>query len=407
MNNEIRKNSFIGLNVGNEAFAINGVESDDYYRGLTYLCNYNSSNKEIDFYIPNTQFADIIREWQCEITASIEPLGAAGNVFANTGSETDHDFGNHGDLPIWYFYHLGEQPNNTSGITNSVLAQQYYCQQEFCLHPCLEETDLESAIDTYHWFKDEFDSAILLEEDTLASIALSNLDSIVSNIVLYHELDTLSFNRDSLRAWYSRTNSIAGQLLLASNFIDTDDYADAIEVVDSILSQYTLNAFQTLDLNRLKFIYSAMNSRSIDAFTTIEMDSVELYSSKVGASAAIAKSILYLLDTITTPMYYIPNEISPRSESTEFSLFRSQEIKVYPNPVNQTFFVDLGRFFDPMNLKLISIFDLQGREIYTQELKVQIDEVHLSSFNSSSSILYYRVYDKNHTSLYSGVLFKN
>jgi len=95
-NNEIYKNQYDGLYVGNEAIGTNiNFDNTD---GLQFLCNINQNNT-YDFYIKDVG----IRLYQGTLDE------AAGNEFSLNGNNLYSDYNNQAEWPILYF-HNGNPP---------------------------------------------------------------------------------------------------------------------------------------------------------------------------------------------------------------------------------------------------------------------------------------------------------
>ena len=151
--NQIYKNTFTGLNVGNFASGNNYDQTQPSLAGLSYFCNENYSITDFDFYVSNSSSANSgIRSSQG--TTSYP----AQNVFSKTGpSGTFTDFNNTSSNPINYYYN---QPSfspiyyNAPLIIPNQTASANGCPSHICPPPCdiarlLSTLEVEQLIERY------------------------------------------------------------------------------------------------------------------------------------------------------------------------------------------------------------------------------------------------------------------
>jgi hypothetical protein len=372
MDNIIRRDTFENMTVGNEAFDRNGMRYDEFDRGLVYLCNTNANVGLNDFFIPDHDTIDVISGTQSWYNR--QTYKATGNVFSSTGDAAS-DFNNRGDLGIKYVYfNLSNQyPDEEFGLTDTIIGIQNPCEPTYCLHPCLISEDFEDQADAFYITHADFESALSHHDTLMATFDRWLLDSNLVGLVRYLELDTTDFDRDTLRAWYGRSESISGDLLLAGDYYDEGEYVNMWDVLDAIPVRYSLATDQVMDLVRLDTIYSIITTGSITSLSSTEMDTLMLYADGYGSSSALARSILSQLDTFFTPRYYIPGDILPRSvKSPDTTVIK---IPVYPNPAENTLFIDLpSRYGDEVLLKFYNIL---GSIIFTWPLHASHNQIEL------------------------------
>ena len=144
MNNFIRKNTFSGLDLANEAFGRNGNTNDEL-NGLRYICNVNSSTTDKDFFIKDSYYGiDNVSILQADF-AGDGSLIATGNEFSSTGDQDDGDFANYGvEIDEYHYYasSAAQVPDAVDGITSTVPALTNDCGQNYCAPPCLSGNDL-------------------------------------------------------------------------------------------------------------------------------------------------------------------------------------------------------------------------------------------------------------------------
>ncbi len=382
INNKIRRNSFDGLDVGNEAFDINGNGDNFEARGLIYLCNENTNVVNSDFYVRHTDASDLISQWQGLYSTEMEGIEAAGNTFSESGNLLDGDFANYGDMQISYYYNENvplEIPDISMsvGIT-AIDRDETNCQEEFCLHPCIDQSGFSSEVNSYYSNLSDYEYAKINNDLIEQSFYRLKMDSCLSNIIRFIEYDTSStYIRDTLRSWYSRMDAIAGDLMLAGDFFEDGNEIQAFQTLDSISSKYNLDSNQVIDIGRVRDIYTILSSRSYLALTAADINTLTLYSNGNGASYSLSRGVLALLDTFFTPRYYVPGEILPRTiDENDFPVINSNEIKVYPNPVGDILMVDIqNSIIEKAEMKLYSI---DGRLINTYFLNSGTNSINLA-----------------------------
>lgn len=390
VNNVIRNNKFVDITVGNEAFGRNAnVQTELVSRGLHYLCNENDDVAMNDFYIPGTTLflGDYIRKDQGQYVSN--GILAAGNSFSETGDPGDGDFANYGDEELNYFYNgsVGsETPTDYTGI-ELVFSDPNACSFLSCLQPCLDVQAFEEEVSSFYYSKDSFEDALEEDEFQSASYFRMKMDSACHSILQYLTYDTLDYNQDSLRAWYLRSQSIAGELLLAGDFFGTADPTHGNKTLDSIPAHFDLTSDQLTDLRRIKFVYGILATKSPFELNATEIDSLHLFSQGIGTSSTLSRSALALIDTIYSPRYYIPGDITPRSTINAFreDTIR-QEIPIYPNPTSDLLYIDL-RGIEGQNIS-IEFLTLDGKSQGVTPLHQDLNKVALQQILGSQSGLF-------------------
>ncbi|MEP6645902.1 MAG: T9SS type A sorting domain-containing protein [Saprospiraceae bacterium] len=392
--NVIRNNSFTEITLGDEAFGRNAnLPEDPKIRGLHYLCNGNIDVSLNDFYIPEATLygANYVRKIQGQYMES--SIIASGNNFSSTGDVDDGDFGNHGNTTIKYYYKSGvsnEMPIDFYGL-DLFFTDPNSCENSPCLEPCLPIAKLDDAKDIFYDDLDNYLSYVGEDDFLTSAYYREQADSVLSSIVQFLSLDTSSFDRDTLREWYLRSGSIAGELLLAGDFFGSADPTNGNKTLDSIPVHFDLTSDQLIDLRRIKYVYSILSSKSVFSMSAGDIDSLRLFSNWIGASSILSRSTLSLIDTIYTPRYYVPDDINPRSSKSSIHKTVAQKtIKVYPNPVKDELFVDLGE--SKGTVMKIEFYDIDGRTLGKGSLTNGLNRFDLDEFTPDlHGILLYKI----------------
>ncbi|HRW75959.1 MAG TPA: hypothetical protein P5563_08640, partial [Saprospiraceae bacterium] len=143
MSKEIRRNTFIGLVLGNQAEGSNGNDEEEI-RGLNYLCNVNQQVSGQDFHV-----AELSHIRSKQGLPILQSHNAAGNRFSYTGT----DFRNDGDGSIEYYYDpsaVNQTPLTIGGLVTPLFAFPNDCSVEYCIPPCLEPGDGNQFRNTYY-----------------------------------------------------------------------------------------------------------------------------------------------------------------------------------------------------------------------------------------------------------------
>ena len=168
VNQRIRRNTFQGLNIGNEAGGDCGTDEG----GLFYECNTNIGNTEMDFLVCNTSFGpDRIRKTQGRIIPDVNVVLATNNIFSNSGIGPFRDFNNEDQaLEIDYHYLMSagvlQTPTNGEFIgINPIASDINLCLQEYCIVPCLNETEISSMKRDFYLQKSLLNGALIAAEN--------------------------------------------------------------------------------------------------------------------------------------------------------------------------------------------------------------------------------------------------
>lgn len=107
-NNQVYKNTFSNLNLGNYAYQRNrGYDgTSGLYSGLAFLCNTHTAISWYDIYVYGSDpLNDGIRQYQGKLNlANNDVTASAGNTFSHTGTNADSDISNTNTPNFTYFY---------------------------------------------------------------------------------------------------------------------------------------------------------------------------------------------------------------------------------------------------------------------------------------------------------------
>lgn len=335
--NVIRKNTFAGLTIANEAFGQNAGEGDKRFVGLRYTCNENINTDDKDFYIKNTTDynPDNVSALQADFDEAELPI-ATGNQFSSTGNSSDSDFANYGVLIDEYYFdpNISVQiPDSTEGIIDELDADPNECVEEFCAPPCLSINDLSNLHEGYYDLRAEYDIAIGTSQWLKSAIKKVHMDEAAKLIVQHYLVDTVNFNRDSLRTWYANMLTLSADILLAKDYAANGDFTSAEYVLNGISGRYSINTQEQNDIINIQTIFDILSSHKVSEIEQEEIDTLIALSDNPGHCAAMARSILTLHGYRFETQYVLPGLSGQGQFAQQGSSSQTfEEVTIYPNP---------------------------------------------------------------------------
>lgn len=378
--NEIRRNTFIGIETANQAFGVNADLTLDIERGLVYFCNSidETPSHGYDFHIPNAPNDDYIHPFQTPGSSQGSNI-SAGNHFAYTAQ----DFMNlgEGDINYWY-YPLGdnEEPRDSFSLNISDFeGDSNACEVMYCAPSCIEvigdlKEDFINHLDDYGVNLDNY-------INILASANQPRIDSTRSKALYYRRLssrdaytvvqhlmiDTLDYHRDSLITWMGHLDTYGAEAMIAGEYAAAGDFESALDVLETISARRDLSAAQSLDLDKLLDIYYLLELMPLQSFTPQDRSLLRnIAYANTGAASGISRALLsYFGEYIPLP-YYHGEQINFRnvaqdSSHTFFSRTNDIPLKIYPNPTDGNVMIE----WDDQELNCVSlgVFNIYGEEI--------------------------------------------
>ncbi|HLF65328.1 MAG TPA: T9SS type A sorting domain-containing protein [Saprospiraceae bacterium] len=337
MNSVIRKNRFSGLTLANEAFGQNG-STGLVKDGLRYTCNVNSSTTDKDFFVKDSDYGtDNMSALQVDFASDGSQV-ATGNAFSSTGDQDDGDFANYGvDIDEYHYYQSSsvQVPDDVEGIVSIIPGPINSCAQAFCSPPCLSSNDLTDLRDEYFDQLENYEGFVSEEEWGKAASTKFLMDHASLLMIQHYLIDSTSFHRDSLRAWYARVLTVSGDILLAKDYAAEEDYSTARQVLEDISSRFDLSAEVEDDIAVIDTIFGMLDARGIGGLTQGDVDDLIDFSDSKGHASSIARSLLMLRDYRFSTNYVLPDPTpEPFILLPENGIMTFEEVTVYPNPNN-------------------------------------------------------------------------
>lgn len=374
--NEIRRNTFIGVETANQALGVNRDNNIFLPRGLRYFCNNFEATPSYgyDFHIPNTPALDLIHLFQTPGS----PQGSnvsTGNHFAYTAQ----DFMNYGEGGINYWYYPpgdNEEPRDSISIgIGKFEGDSNTCIVAYCAPPCIENVedikdDFINHINSYDVSLDNYLDALISENqskiDTARSKALyyRRLSSSDAYTVLQHlMIDTLGYHTDSLIPWMGYLDTYGAEVMIAGEYASAGDFESALDVLETVSSRRDLSPAQTVDLEYLLEIYYLLEETPLQSISQTDRSFLRSIAYlNTGAASGVSRALLSSFGEYIPLPYYHGQQINFRNtlqDSSQTILFNDNKasLKIYPNPTSGDVMIEWEeREFNCISLNCYNIF---------------------------------------------------
>ena len=381
--NEVRRNTFIGIETANQAFGENADTSTIFPGGLRYFCNTfeNTLSQGYDFHIPNTPALDLIHLFQTPGSSQGSNV-STGNHFAYTAQ----DFMNYGEGSLNYWYYppgYNEEPRDSFSLNISDFeGDSNTCEVLYCALPCIEDItdikeDFKNHFDDYEETLDNYLDALLSENllkiDTARSRTLyyRRLSSRDAYTVLQHlMIDTLEYHTDSLITWMRHLNTYGTEVMIAGEYASTGDFESALDVLETVSARRDLSPAQSLDLEYLLDIYYLLEGKPLLSFSSPDRSFLRSIAYlNTGASSGVSRALLSSFGEYIPLPYYQGEQINLRSSSqdtshTVFSRINQNALKIYPNPTSGDVMIEWDdKEFNCASLFIYNLFGVRVLDI--------------------------------------------
>ena len=406
-NNEIRRNTYVGLDVGNLAEGDNATSPlNKEERGLNYLCNYNDNISTADFWVGNVFGTNRIRQSQGlqEEIDNVITYSAKGNRFANAA----FDFDNEGEAVDYYYYEQGaqEKPLTFFGITD-IEAEENTCPVVYCEPPCKDSGEVAQEKDKYYQDQSKNETAKTEQEAAEASgnTTLANakakeasyyrqrMDQEAYMVVLHLMYDTTNFDIDTLATWVENLDVFSMDLIWALRQQSNGSYDEAAAALARATKRDDLSDQDEADLRDMPILLTALKGKQAHEVDSRHFKALgELTVNPESFTGNIAKNILRLHGYYFPPVYHFPERKKSEAEHLSFAPSQlAKELEVFPNPSNGQFTL----YWNPINKSLesarLEIRNLTGRLVHNQQLTAFTQQaIDLSS--QSAGIYYYHLH---------------
>lgn len=402
--NEIRRNTFIGVETANQAFGINRDNNLFLPRGLRYFCNEfeETPSYGYDFHIPETSDEDLIHPFQTPGSISGSNI-SAGNHFAYSAQ----DFMNYGEGGInYWFYPPGnnEEPRDSFSLNISDFeGLENDCITDYCAPPCIEDIedikeDFIYHINNYEEALDNYIDALVSENplkiDTARSIALyyRRLSSRDAYTVIQHlMIDTFEYNTDSLIRWMGYLDTYSSEVIIAGEYASLGDFEFALDVLETIAIRRDLTPAQSIDLEYLLDIYYLLEGKPLESFSSSDRSFLRSIAHlNTGIASGVARALLFSFGEYIPLPYYQGEQINFRSSSqgtsqTFFSGINQNALKVYPNPTNGDVMIE----WDEKEFNCTSLFAYNLFGVRVLEIKDEPNSPYLLDTNPFTNGMYW------------------
>ncbi|MEQ8702469.1 MAG: T9SS type A sorting domain-containing protein [Phaeodactylibacter sp.] len=411
-NKVIRRNTFSGLSIGNQAGGICGSEVS----GLLYECNINISSTEYDFLVCAAEpFAiNTIKQEQVIFDINDENMTiATGNTFSNTGSATDRDFANYGIPLSAYSAAAGqaETPDEYSGIESLIPAEANTCPESYCAPPCKttseiallkqsfyeERSEYDLAMEAYTLLSGSNDSTLLRQKLLAASRHKLQMDKSAQMVLLHSLYDTLHYSKDTVRTWMYNIGTFGAQLAIAFDYLGVGDTTSGWSVLNSIPGNTPLTAQQVSDLEGAKFVFELLSDQSLYTLPEeILVKLEEVAQTGEAFSRTLAGNILswYGEDIGPENCWHERQTEEVEGRSFEFEPDTRSQLVVFPNPGRERIYFERPPA-STATAATIRITDAMGRAVWQYTMPAGESQVSWDASRHPTGFYFYQVAAKD------------
>ncbi len=356
--NVVRGNRFKNNVFANHAIGENGYLPDGV--GLLYECNTMTHN-EVDFL---TSHDPVIKIEQGRYV----PLPTDGfippkNTFAANGTYSwDFYHGLLSNVPDVDYYHrntAAETPNHFSGIVPIITGLVNDGCAEFTGKPGKDLTEaereknlksyLESQLN-YETAKAEMKTAQESGDEVLAKQKRKETSYYATEKWKYANIgymaslyDKKRENRNEIRTWIRRFGTFEGDLMLASDFAGTEEWASVQQTLDMLAQKYELSESDYQEIRNYEAIFYILSREPVTDLSAASQEWLDdLAESGVGYASGKARSIMGLYDKVYQPLvadglaFGIEEENGKEEETTK--------MLISPNPADYNMTFDWSAF---------------------------------------------------------------
>lgn len=382
---EIYKNTFEDLEAG--------IRCQSTNTKLQIKCNtFNNVMEKYAIYLTSGTLADQGKCLSAAYPAVDRAKAPAGNIFNNTctGSLEQHIKVLSGADPFVYKHHTDRAPlcYTTTKVTLNSCSYSSASLGEACPSTLTGGTESSSyllgEINSNSSEIESMENAMALESeatdlDELEYLQLQNeylIQQLVETYQQTSETDSAILLLQNLEEFWAKEN-------LVDIYIGQNDLESAQSVLKSINNV-------NVETDNYKTLYSVYievleSGRSIESLTEKELEIITSIAGKQSAAGIAAENILQLLQKTDIPEIFDAETAEEmRYANTEIT----SAIKVFPNPTDNTLFIDLTVITETQIPVRIIIYNLIGNKILELELQAGIiQKVVLNDFSTGIYLL--------------------
>ncbi len=405
-NNNIRRNTYIGVKYGNLADEDNAVISNPP-RGLHYLCNENSTER-YDFYVFSG--ADIRRVQGVEaIQNGAAIVNSAGNHFTKSNPPFG-DFYNNGPF-LWYYYDgLDEKPLYFNTNHQDVTASN--CESNYCLPPCRSNNEIRGLKSLYLSEYTQYKIAVSAMSNALnngnqvladtksteAAAYKLSLDNISNTVAMHLAYDTITHNLDSVRVWWRKMDSPISEMVVAHDYLVHGNNTNAFDVIDAITTKFALTQDELIDIADFRSIMHVMQGEAARTLSHNKIEQLLNFANNgKGISAAWAKNILTVKGYHFPPNYKQPEDSQERNAGDLERSLTNNDTKylITPNPAKDFVqFVQQKQAYLDAQIQIV-ISDALGHIVWRGDNILNQENIVWNTTATTSGMYFYSILDQN------------
>ena len=418
-NNEVRRNTYEGVDIGNLALGENSNLSAQAPRGLNYLCNDNSLISSFDIHASNAQSDVVIRGIQGEFDVDLQEYKATGNSFSFPDM-SGVDLRNDGPSINYHYFNAGTQkPNVIEGDIEEILSNENLCPEDYCEPPCKTDSQLQAGKQKYYTEKNEresakveYEQAVSTGDDAAAEMKKQKMayhrramDKEAFMTVLHLVNDSISIDEDSLILWVENLYLFSIDMFLSIQQQSEGNTVAAQRTLTTAGKRENLTPRERTALKEVPSLLQIIKGKKpfeLNSHALKELE--ELARDDYGMVGNISRNILTLHGYHFPPIYSLPitKEEVARKRSSDSQENMEDKGRLFPNPAKDKVTVQFPMQIEKQISFTCKLFDVSGTLVKT--LSGASGESQLFDIQSLTSGLYYYHFSGTNGTIQSGKL---
>lgn len=378
--NEIKRNTFKNLDIGNRAEKVNQGIND----GLFYTCNTH------DF--PQAEGADYLIKKGASIRTNQSNAGLpAGNIF---NDNNERRINNKGTTIEYYYYNNNQENPSAGGGSLGTIILKTQTQPAPCevIQPCIPCPIIDEQSFRFYSTKTVLNAIKINLQNATDSAQIQTLsrdlffkrqelNQIGNFIITSYATDSTQTNIDSLIVWHKRMETFENDLILAKHYFFNGNISQFNLIWNEIPNKYLLQGNDLIDYNALNNLFTSISNYDPNNFSTELETIIKSFAIQCNDAGVVANIILQSKGIFISPnCNIIEGQKVANSNTSSDSL---NIATLYPNPAS-----------DAVNIKLthnnvgaiINLIDITGKIIQSQEIKPHILETSINVFSLAKGL---------------------
>jgi len=241
----------------------------------------------------------------------------------------------------------------------------------------------------------------LLEQELGSHIA--KRDKALANLNLYYKNDTANFGAacDSLVALLQNEKCLSAKYDLVFMYVDQADSLNAFNVLDNIPAEFNLSAQELSTHNKYLGLFDILIHEKSDTtgLDSIQIQSLFDLSSAYHVNPCVFASNLLIRERLLNynePVYLADIlKSAPAPDKKPEIERKANHLSLFPNPAGNYFIVQYD-LTDQYNLGILSISDINGKELKAINLQDKQNQIVIPTQEFSAGVYLIRLFGGNH-----------